>query len=80
MSMTTARKRHTCLWCGEPIEPSETYRRETVWDPDNDGPHTWKAHPECDRAWHEVPTDSQETVANQLAIGEYRQRGCWLED
>jgi hypothetical protein len=76
--MTTARKRHICAWCGEPIEPGETYHRETVWG--EDGPHTWKAHPECDRAWHEVPDDWQEAIADQLAIGDYRQRGCWLED
>jgi len=77
--MTTARKRHACSWCGEQIEPGETYYRETVWDPDN-GPHTWKAHPECDRAWHEVPAALLDAVADRLAIGEYRQRGCWLED
>jgi len=76
--MTTARKRHACSWCGEPIEPGETYHREVVWG--EDGPHTWAAHPECDRAWHEVPDDWQEAVADQLAIGNYRQRGCWVED
>jgi hypothetical protein len=42
----TARKRHRCIWCGQHIEPGETYRDErSVYDGELQH-HRW--HPECD--------------------------------
>ena len=76
--MTTARKRHTCCWCGEPIEPGDTYHRETVWG--DDGPWTWRTHPECERAWQSVPADDCEIVAECIAVGDYEPRGRWEPD
>lgn len=43
-----AKKRHRCTWCGEWIEPGESYTKEFV---KVDGDPSWnKLHPECDEA------------------------------
>lgn len=39
-------KQHRCSWCGEAINPGETYSRYRYWDRDEAG--TVKMHPECD--------------------------------
>lgn len=44
----TARKTHRCSWCGEVINPGDTYARWRYFG--DDGPSTVKMHPECDDA------------------------------
>jgi hypothetical protein len=45
-----ARKAHVCTWCGQSIQPSETYHR---WISVDDSMFTNKMHPECVDACHE---------------------------
>ena len=43
-----ARKQHTCSWCGQKIEPGESYvRQRLIFEGE---PVTNKFHPECDEA------------------------------
>jgi hypothetical protein len=56
----TARKRHKCTLCGEPITPGSTYifERITPWDhSDNDSYFSYKAHHICNEVWLEVCDD-----------------------
>lgn len=47
-STPTARKRHWCEVCPDPIEPGNTYSRVVTFD--GGDVLTWKAHPECQDA------------------------------
>lgn len=47
-STPTARKRHWCEVCPDPIEPGTTYHRVVTFD--GGDVLTWKAHPECQDA------------------------------
>jgi len=43
-----ARKPHICTWCGQHINPGDTYK---TWNSvDGDSWYTNKMHPECDEA------------------------------
>lgn len=45
MKTTTAKKRHKCIYCGQMIEPSDTYEREkSVYD---NAYQNLAWHPEC---------------------------------
>lgn len=46
-----AQKRHRCSWCGETIEPGNTYLRYRFFDCGDAG--TVKMHPECYEAMQE---------------------------
>lgn len=46
-----ARKPHLCSWCGQHINPGETYK---TWNSvDGDSWHTNKMHTECESAMQE---------------------------
>lgn len=47
-----AAKVHECCWCGQKIEPGETYRRYRWWNTGDAG--TAKLHPECYEAMLEA--------------------------
>ena len=56
----TARTRHVCSVCPEPIEPGERYVRQRVVD--SRDAWTWKAHDLCDLAY--------ESAARELDLRE----------
>lgn len=67
-----ARKQYRCWWCGEHIEPGESYVRWR-WK-DSKFLLTIKTHPECRDAWDELSTDDDGTIEQ----GDYA-RGCLCE-
>ena len=66
-----ARKQHDCWWCGEPIEPGETYSR-WVWEDDGELLPT-KVHPECREVWSKLPYEESEVEQGEFS------RGCLCE-
>lgn len=47
-----ARKRHSCMFCGNPIEPGQKYERQTnVYDGDV---YDWCTHEECIEVAHKL--------------------------
>lgn len=67
-----ARKPHRCYWCGEAINPGDTYVR-WAWAGD-DGVTTIHCHPECEAAWATLGWDQ-----NEVGFAEYS-RGCTCEN
>ena len=51
----TARKRHQCSWCAEPIEQGERYAKYRWWDWDDTG--TVNLHLECYDAMTDFASD-----------------------
>ncbi len=50
--LRNARKPHTCVWCGQPIDAGTQYRYERVRGPDGMNFNPW--HLECDEAHREI--------------------------
>ena len=77
METHTARKRHSCDWCPEPIAPGEIYARWCVVDAGD----FWmtKLHPECNEA-----IDREERASGGhgdfVSWGELHQRGKTQEE
>jgi len=61
-ALVRARKKHSCDWCSEPIEPKTKYWK---WFGIVDGdPSATKMHPECEAALAEANTDSMCWILN----------------
>ena len=75
METHTARKRHTCDWCPEPIAPGETYARWCVVDARD----FWmtKLHPECNEA---VDRERENWRSSDVTWGEFHKRGKTEEE
>ena len=54
----TARKRHTCDLCLQPIEPGWIYDYTNAIG--ENGPYTWKSHPACLAVYRQWNCDDQE--------------------
>jgi hypothetical protein len=57
VTVRAARKEHVCTFCNAPVRMGESYIRIrlTPWDHElNESFFTWKAHPYCYEAWHEI--------------------------
>ena len=78
----TARKQHTCYWCGEFILPGETYAK-WVWKAWGDFDSV-KTHIECRHAWGEMALQEGspfETMPYEFSRGCTCERGhCCCED
>lgn len=71
VTIQAARKQHTCWWCGDPIEPGETYRR-WLWK-DRGDVEAVKVHDDCYAAWKTL-----EPGDNEVDFAEFC-RGCTCE-
>lgn len=71
----TARKRHSCEWCGEETVPGEKYE---TWAWVYDGVYRVRIHPECNEAWRRAIDDKVMDRHDGISFGEFS-RGCYCE-
>ncbi len=71
-STRTARRKHRCTWCGEPIEPGQSYC-DVVGKFDGDFQPS-KYHPECDKAVRRSAVEEPWCMANDgfMPFSEHR--------
>ena len=67
-----ARKSHACWWCGERITAGNRYFTWTSFD--DPPPLVVKVHPECKKAWDDLPYPDNQEIEYALF-----NRGCQCE-
>ncbi len=65
--LTRKGRKYRCHWCGEAIEPGESYNRWT-WK-DGREIHDVKAHPECVEAWNNLEFGEDEVGFSEFSRG-----------